>query len=296
MDMDAVFIGCVKSSEVFLRKLCELDINIVGVITKAQSNFNSDFVDLSTLCKENAIDCIFVEDINDKDSVSYIKNKKPDIIFCLGWSRLLKQQILEIPRLGTVGFHPAALPYNRGRHPLIWALALGLQETASTFFLMNEGADTGDIISQKKIHINYEDDAATLYAKVLKAGCTQLEEIVNGLNNGKLMPLRQTVSDGNSWRKRGITDGKIDWRMSSRAIYNLVRALTKPYVGAHFEYKGREYKVWKVKEIETDSYDNIECGKIIEVFGLNHFMIKVYDGLIEVVECDNIDLQAGDYL
>ena len=62
------------------------------------------------------------------------------------------------------------------------------------------------------------------------------------------------------------------------------------------EYKGREYKVWKVKEIETDSYDNIECGKIIEVFGLNHFMIKVYDGLIEVVECDNIDLQAGDYL
>ncbi|WP_408641721.1 DUF4422 domain-containing protein [Sporofaciens musculi] len=54
---------------------------------------------------------------------------------------------------------------------------------------------------------------------------------------------------GNSWRKRGKTDGKIDWRMSVRAIYNLVRALAKPYVGAHFEYQGLEYKVWKVKEI-----------------------------------------------
>lgn len=296
MEMNAVFIGCVKTSEVFLRKLCELDINIVGAITKAQSKFNSDFVDLSILCKEKGIDYIYTENINDEDSVNYIKSKKPDIIFCLGWSQLIKKQILEIPRGGTVGFHPAALPYNRGRHPLIWALALGLQETASTFFLMNEGADTGDIISQIKIPINYEDDAAALYAKVLKAGCTQLEEIVNGFNKGEFMPLRQTVSDGNSWRKRGKTDGKIDWRMSRRAIYNLVRALTKPYVGAHFEYNGREYKVWKVKEIETDSYENIECGKIIKVFDSDHFLVKVYDGLIEVIECDGVDLQAGDYL
>ncbi|MFQ8877714.1 MAG: hypothetical protein ACLR7N_03875 [Roseburia hominis] len=43
---------------------------------------------------------------------------------------------------------------------------------------------------------------------------------------------------GNVWRKRGKRDGEIDWRMSSRAIYNLVRALTKPYVGAHFVYRG----------------------------------------------------------
>ena len=296
MGMDAVFIGCVKSSEIFLRKLCELNINIVGVITKEQSNFNSDFADLSIFCSEKGLDYIFVKNVNDEDSVAYIKNKKPDIIFCLGWSQLIKRQILEIPKAGTVGFHPAALPYNRGRHPLIWALALGLQETASTFFLMNLGADTGDIISQKKIAINYEDDASTLYAKVLEAGCTQLEEIVNDFNNGGLMPLQQNISTGNSWRKRGKLDGKIDWRMSSRAIYNLVRALAKPYVGAHFEYQGVEYKVWKVKEIETNSYNNIECGKIIEVIDSNHFLIKVYDGLIEVIECDNIKLHTGDYL
>lgn len=296
MDMDAVFVGCVKSSEVFLRKLCELDINIVGVITKARSNFHSDFADLSIICKEKEIDYIFVENINDGDSVAYIKNKQPDIIFCLGWSQLIQRQILGIPKIGTVGFHPAALPCNRGRHPLIWALALGLQETASTFFLMDEGADTGDIISQRKIAVHYEDDASTLYAKVTDSGCMQLEEIVNDLNNGKLLTIQQDVSEGNIWRKRGKPDGRIDWRMSGRAIYNLVRALTKPYVGAHFEYQGKEYKVWKVKEMETDSYQNIECGKVIEVFDLNHFLIKVYGGLIEVTECDSVNLQKGDYL
>ena len=63
--MDAVFIGCVKSSEIFLKKLCELDINIVGVITKEQSNYNAD---LSILCRENG-----TENINDKDCVTYIE-------------------------------------------------------------------------------------------------------------------------------------------------------------------------------------------------------------------------------
>lgn len=136
--MDAVFIGCVKSSDTFLRKLCELDVNIVGVITKECSGFNSDFVDLSVCCREKGLEYIFVENVNDKDSIAYIKSKKPDIIFCLGWSQLIRRDILEVPKIGTVGFHPAALPCNRGRHPLIWALALNLRETASTFFLMDE--------------------------------------------------------------------------------------------------------------------------------------------------------------
>jgi len=59
------------------------------------------------------------------------------------------KESLDLPHLGVIDFHPAALPANRGRHPIIWALVLGLQETASTFFFMDEGADSGDIISQE---------------------------------------------------------------------------------------------------------------------------------------------------
>ena len=59
---------------------------------------------------------------------------RPDIIFCFGWSRLIKEELLKIPKKGVVGYHPAMLPKNRGRHPLIWALALGIKTTGSTFF------------------------------------------------------------------------------------------------------------------------------------------------------------------
>ena len=58
----------------------------------------------------------------------------PDLIICVGWSQILKSEILNIPKLGVIGFHPSKLPENRGKHPIIWSLVLGKKETASTFF------------------------------------------------------------------------------------------------------------------------------------------------------------------
>ena len=294
--MRIVFVGCVKSSEIFLKKLIDTKADIVGVIAKKESKFNSDFVDMGSICETNNIDYLYVKTINDAETKDYIKKKEPDMILCLGWSQLLDEEVLNIPKIGSIGFHPAALPNNRGRHPLIWALALGLQSTASTLFLMDAKADTGVIVSQKPVIIDYEDDASTLYDKVMKVAANQLEEVLDAFEHGTVKLIPQDLSKGNSWRKRGKCDGQIDWRMSSRSIYNLVRALTKPYVGAHFVYGDKEYKVWKVREIVTKEYENIEPGKVISVKSKNNFTVKAGENVIEVLTCDDIELNEGEYL
>lgn len=294
--MRILFIGCVKSSEIFLKKLMELQVDIVGVVTKSESKFNADFVDIGKMCIDNKIDYIYVKNVNDIESKVYIKEKNPDIIMCLGWSQILDKEILSIPTMGCVGFHPAQLPYNRGRHPLIWALVLGLESTASTLFLMDSSADTGEIISQQIVQIDYNDDAASLYEKVMETATDQLEKLVHELSYGIVKRIPQNIVQGNAWRKRGKNDGEIDWRMSSRSIYNLVRALTKPYVGAHFIYQNQEYKVWKVKEIITHDFDNIEPGKVLKVDSQNKFQVKAGENVIEVLSCDLINIQAGEYL
>lgn len=294
--MRILFIGCVRSSEIFLEKLIEINAEIVGVITKSESKFNSDFVDLGEVCREQKIDYIYVHSINDQISKDYIKEKQADLILCLGWSQILDEDILDMPRLGCVGFHPAQLPFNRGRHPLIWALALGLERTASTLFLMDATADTGKIISQKDIKIDYADDAESLYNKVMEKAANQLVEVLRGFENNTLNVVDQSAKEGNVWRKRGKEDGKIDWRMSSRGIYNLVRALTRPYVGAHILYQGKEYKVWKVREIYDSRYENIEPGKVINVKSDQNFLVKTGDNLIEVLECDSIQIKNDEYL
>jgi methionyl-tRNA formyltransferase len=262
--MRIIFIGAVEFSQRALSCLLDMKAHVVGVCTLQESAFNADHCDLSPLCEEYAVPWTYAPNINSAESIQWIKDRQPDVIFCFGWSRLLKQEILTLAPLGVIGFHPAGLPANRGRHPLIWALVLGLKETAVTFFFMDEGADSGDILAQQHIEISDDDNAASLYEKVTQNALTQIREFLPQLEVGTYLRIEQDHSVANTWRKRGQADGQIDWRMSAGTIYNLVRALTKPYVGAHFLYKDHIYKVWNSK-IVSDTPLNFEPGKILEV-------------------------------
>lgn len=293
--MRIVYIGTVDFSYSALKKLIEVGGEVVGIFTKENSDFNSDFRDLTPLAEEYDIPIYYIENINSSYSYDKIKTLNPDIIFCFGWSQLIKRKILSIPPKGVIGFHPARLPYNRGRHPLIWALFLGLEKSGITFFKMDEGADTGKIISQKEFEISYKDDAQSLYEKIKDLGAEQITEFLPKLKDGTINFIHQEIDTGNSWRKRGKIDGKIDWRMSSRAIYNLVRALTKPYIGAHYLYKGQEIKVWKVEEVKTNK-NNIEPGKVLDSND-NYVLVKVYDNAIKILKHEFISLpKKGEYL
>ena len=105
------------------------------------------------MSRKNNIPVRYTPNINSEEVIGWISNLAPDVIFCFGWSGLLKKELLQIPPMGVIGYHPTALPKNRGRHPITWALNLGLKETASTFFFMDDGIDSGDILSQKKVLI-----------------------------------------------------------------------------------------------------------------------------------------------
>lgn len=260
--MRIVFIGCVEFSRHALEHILAIGGNVVGVCTRRESTLNSDFADLTPLCDAHGVPWCDAPDINSPDTVARISEWQPDVIFCFGWSRLLKKQLLDIPRLGVVGFHPAALPANRGRHPLIWALALGLKETATTFFFMDDGADSGEILSQQLIAIDDADDAGMLYAKMTRTALKQIEEFLPQLASGTELRSPQDMSKANVWRKRGRADGVIDWRMSATSIHNLVRALTHPYVGASFDRDGIEHKVWKTARFDGVP-ENAEPGKIV---------------------------------
>jgi methionyl-tRNA formyltransferase len=295
--MRIIFIGTVEFSYKALEKLINLNANIVGVCTKEKSHFNADYISLKPSCIKNNIECRIVDDINNSENIEWIKSKEPDIIFCFGWSSLIKKELLEIPPMGILGFHPAKLPQNRGRHPIIWALVLGLQKSASTFFFMDEGADSGDILSQKEFEILYEDDASSLYKKIIDVALLQIEEFLPQLQNDNYKTIKQNHKIANYWRKRKKSDGKIDFRMNSLAIYNLVRALTKPYVGAHLEYNGKDIKIWKVQEHKNiANIENIEYGKILKIEN-GRIFVKCYDGVIEIIEHEFTNIpKEGDYL
>lgn len=293
--MRIVFIGTVEFSYKALERLLAIDADICGVVTRKSSRFNADYRDITPLCNDFKIPFTYVSDINSDESIAWINSQRPDIIFCFGWSQLLKKKVLNSAPLGVVGYHPAELPFNKGRHPIIWALALGMGHTASTFFFMDEGPDTGDILSQERIEIKAEDNAGTLYRKVVNVALGQIEAFLPKLASKTYERIQQDPKMGNTWRKREPSDGKIDWRMSARCIHNLVRALDRPYVGAHFEYKSTKYKVWGTKII-TVKQRNIEPGKILSI-NENGPIVKCGEGAIQLITVDPPpDFKLGEYL
>ena len=123
----------------------------------------------------------------------------------------------------------------------------------------------------------------------------QIEEFMPTLKDKTYQTIKQNNDLSNTWRKREKTDGQIDFRMSSRAIYNLVRALTKPYVGAHIHYNEEDISVWKVKIVENNQI-NIESGKVLDS-NEKAILVKTYDGAIKILQHEFKELpKIGEYL
>ena len=296
--MKIVFIGTVEFSKQSLLKLLALNADIQGVVTRRKSSYNADFADLTKVCERNHLPVYHTDNINHKECLAWIRDMNPDVLFCFGWSQLLKEPILSLAPLGVIGFHPSLLPLNRGRHPIIWALALGLAKTGSTFFFMDGGADSGDILSQREIPITYSDTSQTLYNKITESALQQIELFLPDLTQNQHERIAQDHTKATYWRKRTQHDGLIDWRMPARGVYNLVRALTRPYVGAHTHYDSRPFKIWSVSEKAGCHSPFAEPGKVVAVEKMNNsFTVKCGTDAITVIEHELQSLpRTGEYL
>lgn len=282
--MRIVFIGCVDFSHAALAHVRTLpEAEVVGVVTRSASPANADFHSLAEQAQLISCPLLFADTRDDARLAHFIRGVRADLVYCVGWSQLLGREVLSAASKGVIGYHPAALPENRGRHPIIWALALGLERTASTFFCMDEGADSGDIVSQEQVAIAPDDNAATLYARLQTTALQQLTHLTTALATGRERRIPQDDVRANTWRKRGPADGAIDWRMSAESIRNLVRALTHPYVGAHCMFSGREVKIWRVERGQPAS-SNIEPGKVL----------SVRDGVVEV-KCGDASIRVLEH-
>ena len=166
------------------------------------------------LAKDAKIPVLYTNSLNDNKTFMWIKELNPDVILCFGWSEIIKGKLLKLPKHGVFGYHPSKLPFNKGRHPIIWTLALGLEETASTFIKLDEGIDTGEIIDQKIVEVLLTDYAQDLYKKLIETAKKQIIKIMYDLINDNLKLTSAKVFTMFGEKE----DGKIDWRMGANEI------------------------------------------------------------------------------
>ena len=169
-----------------------------------------------------------VEHINyHKEEIGKIN---PDFIFVVGWSQLITKEIINASKKGTIGFHTAKLPKDRGRSTIAWQIAEGYLETALTMFYLSEGIDNGDIIAQEIIKIEQNDYVKDIMYKINKSTFNILKAYFPLLIKVKAPRIKQDEKQASYRRLRNPNqDCFINWNQNIKDIYNHILAVSYPY-------------------------------------------------------------------
>lgn len=197
--------------------------------------------------------------INDLDVANILITYDIDWLFIIGWSQIASPELLKIPKKGIIGAHPTLLPTGRGRAAIPWAILKGLDKTGVTFFKMDEGVDTGDILDQIEIPIQNNECATTLYEKVNIAHVELIKQIWPKLNSNTINGIKQIESKATYWEGRTPEDGMLNYSMTVSEADRLVRATTRPYPGAFFRNEdGSKFIVWSGSKIPLKNSNPIQ--------------------------------------
>jgi len=192
-------------------------------------------------------------DVNSPETVAAVREADPDMIFVVGWSQLVLDEFIGIPRDGVFGMHPTLLPRHRGRAAIPWAILSGLATTGVTLFEIADGtADSGPIVGQVDVPLERDETATTLYDKVTEAHIELVRRFVPQLLDGSAPRVPQDTRRASAWPKRTPADGIIDWETRAPYLHDWVRAQTRPYPGA-FTFLGDErVVVWRARPVELE--------------------------------------------
>ena len=182
--------------------------------------------------------------INDEQVYSFVKDLEVDLLFVIGLSQMVKEPLLNVPKIGIVGFHPTKLPKGRGRGAVAWMI-LGKAQGAATFFLIDEGMDSGPILGQREFVVEEDDYAQDVIDKIKLKIDEVLDDILPKLKAGELILTPQDHELATYLGQRKPKDGLIDWKMSAEYIHKLIRATSEPLPGAFTFSGGNKITVYR---------------------------------------------------
>ncbi|MDR7869889.1 MAG: methionyl-tRNA formyltransferase [Tissierellaceae bacterium] len=220
------------------------------------------------------------DNINSDESIEILKSLNPDFLIVVAFGQILRKKILGIPKVDSINVHASLLPKYRGAAPINWVLINGEKETGITIMKIDEGLDTGDMISKASICIDDEDDAVTIHDKLSKLGGELLVSTLSDIIENKAIYTPQNDDESSYSPMMSKAIGIIDWSKSSKDIFNQVRGL-KPWPGTYTHYNDEQVKVHKIKIIDMDSQG--EAGEIIDVSNEGVF-VNTKDKIVVIEE------------
>ena len=297
--MRIVFLGTPDFGVPSLKALVEAGHDVVGVFTqpdKPKGRGNKMLPSPVKVCAQGFGIPVFQPVKIRVDGVEDLRALAPDLCVTAAFGQILSQEVLDIPKIGTVNVHSSLLPKYRGSAPINWAVMEGETVTGVTTMMTDKGLDTGDILLKREVPILPGETAEELTLRLAPIGAELLIETVRRLEAGDCPREKQNEAEASYFPMLKKEMGDIDWNLPAEKIVNLVRGLT-PWPGTCFIWgEGETVKVWKAETAENPGFTP---GTIIAADAKQGLIIAAGENAVRVMELQAPSgkrMNARDYL
>ena len=217
------------------------------------------------------------EHFREEETVTELRELKPDICAVVAYGRILPQKVLDVPPLGCINIHASLLPKYRGSAPYQWAVLDGLAQTGVTAMYLCREMDAGDIIDVSKTPIGENETAGELLDRLAVLGAELLSKTLRRFEGGKVPAVPQNEAEVSYAPMLDKSICPIDWAKTAQQVHNHVRGL-HPWPVATMELQGKTFKVHATHVVEGS-------GRPGEILGLTKTGLRIAcgEGAVEIL-------------
>jgi methionyl-tRNA formyltransferase len=294
-----LFFGYSEVGHACLALLLERDLNIVAVFSHEDNPHEKIwFKTPALIARHKGIPVFTPEKISTPEWLERIRELHPDLILSVYYRNMIGEKILNLAPLGAFNIHGSLLPKYRGRAPINWAVLHGESRIGMTLHRMVRRADAGAIVDQEGVDLGPLDSAEQAFRKALPCATRVLARQIDPLLAGTATETPQDEAQATTFGRRGPEDGRVNWRRSTREVFNLIRAVTDPYPGAFTDIGSSRLMIWWADPTHAGAHGLQGCpGAILSVQPL---IVATGDGALTLTNTEwrgpAVTLQPGQLL
>ncbi len=247
-DKKILFFGFSDIGYQCLKYLIDEEYYVIGVFTHDTDPHEKQwFKTAESLAKENFIPVFKPSTLKTEKWYRKVKYMQPDLILSLYYRNIIPEEIFSQAKFGAYNMHGSYLPTYRGRAPLNWAIINGENYSGVSLHVLEKTFDTGAIVDQERVEFSENEYVADIQPRITDAGVKLFKRSLEKLLDGNPQTTPQDESKATYFGKRTPEDGRIDFNKSAKEVYNLIRALSKPFPGAFAKINGTDTTIWRAK-------------------------------------------------
>ena len=229
---------------------------------------------LRVAAQQNGLQVFQLQSLKDEQASRILKGLNVDLGVMAFVLQFAPQAFVNVPRHGTIQYHPSLLPRYRGPSSINWPIIKGDTQTGLTIFRPSDGLDEGPIILQKTTPIGPEDTLASVYFdRLFPRGVEALLEAADLVVSGRAqeIPQREELATYEGWCRD--PESRINWQAHVDQIYNLIRGCN-PSPGAWTMVQGHKLRIYDLVCHRTRTFGTVR-GKPGEVCAITDASIEV---------------------